>query len=167
MNDTSIIRPASDADRPALLNLAVETGLFRPEETGALGDILTACLAGEMGPDHHWLAVGDNNALAAAAYLAPEMMADRVWNLLFIAVTPERQRLGTGAALLAAVETLVRQSSGRLLLVETSALPKYAQARGFYLKNSFTEEARIRDYYTDGEDKVVFRKAMTPVPVSS
>jgi len=160
MNGTSIIRPALEADHPALLKLAVETGLFRPEEAGALGDILTACLAGEMGPDHRWRVAEDSGALTGAAYLAPETMADRVWNLLFIAVATKRQARGTGTALLDATEAIVRQNTGRLLLVETSALPKFEQARRFYAKNGFAEEARIRDYYTDGEDKVVFRKAM-------
>jgi ribosomal protein S18 acetylase RimI-like enzyme len=45
-------------------------------------------------------------------------------------------------------------------LVETSGLPKYDRARAFYTKCGYEEEARIRDFYTTGDDKIVFRKAL-------
>jgi hypothetical protein len=34
------------------------------------------------------------------------------------------------------------------------------KTRAFYLKCGYDLEARIRDYYTEGDDKVTFRKAL-------
>jgi len=48
---------------------------------------------------------------------------------------------------------------GRMLLVETLASFHLAQA--FYRKYGYEEEARIRDFYAAGDDKVVFRKVLT------
>jgi ribosomal protein S18 acetylase RimI-like enzyme len=48
----------------------------------------------------------------------------------------------------------------RLLLVETSGLPAFEGTRGFYRARGYAEEARIRDFYQAGEDKIVFRKLL-------
>ena len=49
---------------------------------------------------------------------------------------------------------------GRFLLVETSGLPEFEDTRRFYRTRGYGEEARIRDFYTSGEDKVIFRRAL-------
>ena len=86
--------------------------------------------------------------------------ADRTWYLLLIAVRPACQGQGRGAALLGHVESALRASGQRLLLVETSGLPSYARTRAFYVKCGYAEEACVRDFYKAGEDMVVFRKAL-------
>jgi ribosomal protein S18 acetylase RimI-like enzyme len=77
-----------------------------------------------------------------------------------IAVHPDLQGQGRGKVLLRYVETALRASGQRLLLIETSGLPRYDRTRAFYAKCGFEEEARIRDFWAAGDDKVVFRKAL-------
>ena len=47
---------------------------------------------------------------------------------------------------------------GRLLLIETSSKPNYAPTIEFYKRNGYHLEARIRDYYRPGDDKLIFAK---------
>jgi ribosomal protein S18 acetylase RimI-like enzyme len=110
-----------------------------------------------------WLTVQVLGTPAAVAYAAPERMTSGTWNMLLIAVDPARQRGGIGSVLARAVENQLAARGERLLLVETSGLPAYEQARAFYRKLGYREEARIRDFYQSGEDKIVFRKAL-PAP---
>jgi ribosomal protein S18 acetylase RimI-like enzyme len=63
-------------------------------------------------------------------------------------------------ALLRHVEQALAARGERLLLVETSGSPGFERTRAFYRKRGYEEEARIRDFYRAGEDKVVFRKAL-------
>jgi len=81
--------------------------------------------------------------------------------LLFIGVHPAHQGKGLGGRLIGHVESKLREQGNRILLVETSSLDTYEATREFYFKKGFTEEARIREYYSKGEDKIVFWKALS------
>ena len=65
--------------------------------------------------------------------------------------------------MMAFVENTLAMRGERVLLVETSALPEFERTRAFYRRIGYTEEARIRDFYKAGEDKVIFRKALSAV----
>ncbi len=107
---------------------------------------------------HLWLVAVSEGRTLGFAYCEPERMTEGTYNLLAIAVAADRQRSGVGAALTRHVERGVRDRKGRLLLVETSTDSDQDGARAFYLKDGFTEEARIRDFYAPGQTKVVFWK---------
>ena len=139
--------------------LTEATGMFTGDELEALAGMLSAYFDGEIGDDHAWL-VDDDGGLQGAAYYAPEVMAHGVWNLLFIGIQQAERRRGRGEALLRHVEQALKDRGERLLLVETSGIEAFEPARRFYRKNGFDEEARIREFYKAGEDKIVFRKAL-------
>ena len=67
---------------------------------------------------------------------------------------------GIGSELLRHVESGLRQNRQRVLIIETSRLDGFELTRRFYLKHGYAEEARIRDFYAAGEDKVVFWKGL-------
>lgn len=54
-----------------------------------------------------------------------------------------------------------------MLLVETSSTEHYDGARGFYRARGFDEEARIRDFYGPGDDKIVFWSALDRLRVEA
>lgn len=104
-----------------------------------------------------WLTFDDGTP-TAIAYCAPEPMADGTWNLLLIAVHPDRQSAGIGAQMMAYIEDKLAAEEVRVLLVETSGTDEFIRTRHFYSQLGYTEEARIRDYYSAGDDKIVFHK---------
>ena len=95
------------------------------------------------------------------AYYAPERLTEGTWNLYMLAVHPDRQRQGRGAALVRHVERELVARGARLLLIETSGAGTFERTRAFYRALGYDEEARIREFYKAGEDKVVFRKALS------
>ncbi len=96
--------------------------------------------------------------LTAVVYYAPEDAADRVWDLTMIAVRPALQGHGLGRALLLHVEQDLRDRGERLLLVDTSGTTRYDRTREFYQRCGYSQEARVRDYWEDGDDLVIFSK---------
>lgn len=147
------IRPVVPGDMTALKSVIDACALFPGEMLDAMA---APYLDGEAGGDF-WLTV-DVAGPVAVAYCAQERMTQGTWNLLLIAVHPDNQGRRIGGALLREVEGTLSARGERVLLVETSGLPTFERTRDFYRKNGYGEEARIRDYYQDGEDKIVFRK---------
>lgn len=147
-----LIRPMGPGDLGAMKQVIHATGLFPAE-------LLDDMVRPDSLPGSFWL-VGDRNGPMALACAAPERMAAGTWNLLLIAVDPDHQGKGVGSALMAAVETAVAIRGAHLVLVETSGLDDFAATRRFYQQRGYETEARIRDYYQPGEDKIVFRKSL-------
>lgn len=155
-----MIRPTTPDDSAAIVALSVAAKMFAVNETDALSKVLADYFHGNLDDGHTWVTDEDECELCGVAYYAPTPFADRTWDLLMIAVRPDYQRRGRGTELIRHVEKALQTSGQRLLLVDTSGLPSYNYARAFYTKCGFEEEARIRDFYKAGEDKVVFRRLL-------
>lgn len=153
-----MIRPTTPNDLTAVLALASAAMSFAPEELEELKTILADYFSGKTA-HHFWLTDDGDDGLVAAAYCAPERMTNGTWNLLFIAVHPDYQGQGRGTALIADIEQRLATHNAHLLLVET--LASFEHTRDFYRKCDFKEEARIRDFYELGADKIVYRKILT------
>ena len=102
----------------------------------------------------------DNDIPIAIAYYAPEKLTEGTYNLYLIAIHKGHQGMGMGAEIMAYIENNLRECGARILIVETSGLPEFELTRAFYKKCNYNREAVIRDFYKEGEDKVVFWKKL-------
>jgi ribosomal protein S18 acetylase RimI-like enzyme len=153
-----MIRPTVPADTPTLLALARDTSVFKPHEIQALDEVLEDYHAHNHAEGHRSVTYEQGGQVTGFAYYAPAAMTDRTWYLYWIAVAKSVQARGTGGALLRHVEEDIRREQGRVLFIETSSLPHYEPTRRFYLKHGYEQSAVLPDYYTDGDNMVVFRK---------
>lgn len=154
------MRPARLSDVQAVVDLVVAAELFARSETPLLRDMMLDYFEAEHANGHRFVVDEQEDAILGVAYYQPREAADRVWDLTMIAVRPSDQRSGRGVAVLNWVENDLREHGQRLLMIETSATAQYEQARSFYLKAGFDEEARVRDYWEEGDDLVIFRKSL-------
>lgn len=146
------IRPLRRDDLEAALALVVAVDLFPPDLLPEMAEPFLSQASDEL-----WWIADDGKGLA---YAAPERLTDGTWNLLLLAVDPGLQRQGLGRALVAAVVEALGKAGGRLLIVETSGTPEFAGTQKFYRRLGFHREARIRDFYGPGDDKLIFTQAM-------
>ncbi len=147
---TISIRPAKAGDVTSIGRLAEATDLFPSE---MLGDMIAGYLDGSK--SDLWFVV-DERGTQGFGFCEPERMAAGAWNLLAIGVAPDCQGQGIGAAMLRYLVAALKDAGARILIVETLGTDEFQPTRDFYLKNGFDEEARIRDFYEDGGDKVVY-----------
>jgi GNAT superfamily N-acetyltransferase len=155
-----MIRPATPADTPVLKTLTARTGVFQPHEVDALQEVLDDYHAGQGGDDHIAIVDEVEGRVVGYAYYAPDIMTNGTWFLYWIAVAKDVQAKGIGSRLLAQAEADARRRNGRLMLIETSSLPHSNLTRKFYLKQGYTIDAVLHDFYTDGDHMVVFRKRL-------
>ena len=154
-----MIRDAKREDEGAILTLLASLDLFEAEEVKVVMGMLASHLDQAESPDL-WL-VDDTNGPVGIAYAAPERMTDGTWNLYLIAVHPNHQKQGRGAALIQHMEAALAAKAVRVLLVETAGIKDFEYVRQFYRSSGFREEARISEFYGEGVDKVVFWKRLT------
>lgn len=107
-----------------------------------------------------WLTKEIDSIPAAVVYCAPERMTEGTFNLYLIAISKNLQGKGIGSEMMAYIENFLRENGNRILLVETSSLPEYELTRKFYDELGYKREAVIREFYQEGEDKVVFWKKL-------
>ena len=124
-----------------------------------LPEMLSGFLSGNENQDH-WLACEQDGEAIGFCYTVPEQLAEGTWNMLAIAVLPEKQGIGAGRAIVGRLESDLRSKGQRVLIAETSATDSFADVREFYRKSGYTEEARNRDFWAPGDDKIVFWKAL-------
>lgn len=155
-----MIRPITSEDMPVLIALLEATELLPPEGVEEVSAMLTSYLNGSADNGQLWLTDDEGGALMSIVYCGPEQMADGTWNLWLIAVRPDCQGQGRGTGLVRHIEETLTARGERLLLVETSGTTEFERTRAFYRKCGYDEEARIRDFYSAGDDKIVFRKVL-------
>jgi ribosomal protein S18 acetylase RimI-like enzyme len=155
-----MIRSTTPEETNLLVTLTEETGVFKPHEVVALREVLDEYHLSNRDYGHRAVTYEEHGIPIGFAYFAPAAMTDRTWYLYWIAVSKKIQAKGVGGSLLKYAEDEIRKANGRVLFIETSSLPHYDLTRKFYVKQGYETAAVLKDYYSDGDDMVVFSKRM-------
>lgn len=150
------VRPTKPQDIAALQTVLDETGLFPSE---MLPEMISGFFS-ENDNNDIWLTFHDNDTAIGFCYAAPEQLSQGTWNMLAIAVLPSRQGDGVGAALIQELEDTLRKKGNRIVIVDTSGTEAFSRTQAFYHKNGYTQEARVRDFWAEGDDKIIFWKRL-------
>jgi ribosomal protein S18 acetylase RimI-like enzyme len=156
MSDGRRIRPVEKGDVEQIKEIAEATQLF----PGYMLDDMIAPYFSRSKPDIWFICESDGTPVGFG-FCEPERMTDGTWNLLAIGVSPSYQSRGAGADMMAYLENRLREKGERVLIVETMGLLEFERTRAFYRNNGYEEEARIREFYEAGADKVVFWKRLS------
>jgi ribosomal protein S18 acetylase RimI-like enzyme len=158
-----VIRELRRSDRAPLKQLVEKTGVFSDAEVEIALELIDAVLD-KPGQKDYCIAVSDDGGTPVGYYcLGPTPGTKGTFDLYWIAVTPARHGQGIGAMLDAHAEASIRSQGGQLIVAETSSTPRYDATRAFYRRRGYTEVAHIRDYYSPGDDLVVFGKYLVPL----
>lgn len=154
------LRDLTAPDRAPVERILRATGVFTEEEVAVALELVDAGLAPSSGDGYRFLVAEDEGGVAGYACWGATPLAEGTHDLYWIAVDPARSGRGIGTALLSAVERSLRAEGGRLLIAETAGKAAYDGTRAFYLARGYREEARIADFYREGDDKVVYVKRL-------
>lgn len=145
--------------RSAVVDLVVAAGLFSREEAQFLAG--GALDGGEDGSTCLVVDAPDGQGLASVVYYRPEEAAERAYDLTMIAVRPDLQGGRRGAALMSQAEDDLRGRGQRLVIVRTSGTVQYDRTREFYRGLGYCEHSPVPDYWSDGDDLVLFTKRLS------
>ena len=105
-----------------------------------------------------WFTYIDDNKPVAIGYCVPEKLTEGTYNLLAIGVSQEAQRKGIASKMMKYIEQLLKQNGARIIIVETTSDDAQIGARKVYENIGYVQVAVIKDFWKDGEDKIIFLK---------
>ena len=100
------------------------------------------------------------DGLAGYACYGPIAGTIGSFDLYWIVVDPAWQGRGLGRRLMGAVEAAVRCTGGCRLYIDTSTSAAYAPTRAFYTRCGYAIAAELPDFYSPGDGKVIFVRAL-------
>jgi ribosomal protein S18 acetylase RimI-like enzyme len=150
------IKPVSPSDLDGLKKVLDSCGLFPSDYL----DEMISDYFNNTDTQDIWFTYIDHNAPVAIGYCAPEKLTNGTYNLLAIGVSENAQRKGIAKEMMNYIEQELKSRDGRILIVETSSDDAQIGARKLYEKIGYTQEAVIRDFWNEGEDKIVFWKKL-------
>ncbi|MDP2976976.1 MAG: GNAT family N-acetyltransferase [Anaerolineales bacterium] len=156
--DLELVIP-TNADGAGILEIARNIDLFEPGDIDTIQELWTEFTAkGDAASWYHFVTARRGGNLLGFACYGQRPLTQGTYDLYWIAVEKNHHRQGVGDALLERVEAQVRQRGGRLLIAETAGKPAFEPTRRFYLRSGYELEARIRDFYSPGDDLIIFTK---------
>ncbi|MBK7405670.1 MAG: GNAT family N-acetyltransferase [Phycisphaerales bacterium] len=150
-------------DEEAIRRMAEATGFFRTDEVDVAAELIHDRIEKGTASDYRFLLADDEQG-RLVGYTCFGTIACTVgsYDLYWIVVAPDQQGNGVGRRLLQGTEERIRSLGGRRVYIETSSLEKYAPTQGFYRTCGYRLEARLEDFYTPGDDKLVYARELTP-----
>ena len=156
------IRPMAFEDRSGIAELICAIENFNQAERDCAMELVDIYLDNKNQKDY-WFAVAENSPSKPLAYACwgPVPLTQGTFDLYWIATHPDARSRGFGRALMAYIESNVREQGGRLLVAETSAKESYQKTIEFYQRLKFQEVSRIPDFYDVGDDRLIFTKRLS------
>lgn len=151
-----ITREIEKRDIPDIKTILETSNSFSSEEIQCALDMIHTTLASQ--DDYRFLCCEKDNRVVGYTCYGPTPLTQGTFDLYWICVNQEFQKHGVGTRLLQETEKKIINSSGRLVIVETSSNERYLSAINFYKKNNYSVASVIKDFYREGEDKIIFIK---------
>jgi len=148
------IKMVAKEDLPELKSVLDSIDLFPSE---MLDDMISDYFSNPES-EEMWFTTLENMKPVAIGYCAPEKLTEGTYNLYAIGVKSNLQGKGLGSKMMGFVENKLKDRGARVLIVDTSGSDDFALTRKFYEKLDYSKEAVIRDFWDEGDDKVVYWK---------
>jgi len=146
---------------PERIHKLVEiTGFFNPEEIDVAEELVRERLAKGEPSGYYFVMSEHYGRLVGYTCYGPIAGSANSFDLYWIAVHPDFQRLGMGRRLVKETERLIHKAGGRRIYVETSQRAQYASTRIFYENCGYRLEATLKDFYAPGDGKAIYCKKL-------
>ena len=152
-----LIRPIIPEDREHLVRIIKKQDNFLQCEIDVAIEVVDATF--DPVEDYQTLtALDQEQQLLGFISFGPIPLTVNRFDIYWIAVDPENGRKGTGTLLLREMEQRLKQTGSGHIYIETSSTEGYLPARLFYEKNNYQLVSRLKDFYREGDDRMIFRK---------
>jgi len=149
------------SDIKRVMEIVESTKFFYDHEVEIAAELVAERLSHGESTGYHFVFAEVDGVTTAYSCFGPISMSKTSWDLYWIATHNDYRGKGIGKKLLEETCNQARNMGCKILIAETSGLEHYAPTRAFYISNNFDLEARLKDFYTEGDDKLFYTKRIS------
>lgn len=148
-------------DRQAIESIVRSTHFFNEEEVAVALELADEKIKlGERSSYQFIMACDDRNLPAGFSCYGKVPGTEASFDLYWIAIAENYRRQGIGKLLLKETEQQIKIQDGVNLYAETSGREQYHPSHQFYIHAGFVLEATLKDFFSTGDDKLIFTKRL-------
>lgn len=150
-------------DAEAVKAIVTDTGFFSAEEVLVAIELVDETLSRGKASGYEFVFVdapGEPGKLLGYTCYGLIPATESSFDLYWIAVSPDHQGQGLGAELMRESERLARAAGATQMYADTSGREQYAPTRAFYERMGYEKAAVLRDFFAQGDDKVIYARKL-------
>lgn len=150
-----------ESDIEAIGEIVKSSGFFYEDEVEVAVELVRENL--DKGPElsgYHFVVAEYEGKISGYTCFGPIPCTKNRYDLYWIAVHNKYRQMGLGKRLIQETEAQIKAMGGTKIYIETSSRDLYQPTRRFYLACGYQVEAVLKDFYDQGDDKVIFIKSL-------
>ncbi|MEZ6076615.1 MAG: GNAT family N-acetyltransferase [Pirellulaceae bacterium] len=147
---------AESADLTRVRSIVAATEFFTPAEVEIAIELVEERLAKGKASGYEFIFADSTSALAGYVCFGEIPCTVGSFDIYWIVVAPECQRVGLGRKLMQLTEDKVRRYHGRRIYIDTSGREQYQSTRDFYARCGYLPACELPDFYDLGDSKVIY-----------
>jgi GNAT superfamily N-acetyltransferase len=145
-------------DIKRVMEIVESTKFFYDHEVEIAAELVTERLSHGESSGYYFVFAEVDGVTTAYSCYGPISMSKTCFDLYWIATHNDFRGIGIGKKLLEETFKQARSMGCKIIIAETSGLEHYAPTRAFYDGTGFELEARLKDFYDEGDDKLFYTK---------
>jgi len=154
LNEQIRIRKASRKDSAAIKRILKTTPEFNKGDFSVCMECLDSYY--NRVPSYAFVCAESGSRMLGFICYDRAEIADDVFELYWVVVAKEARRMGVAKMLHDYFIKYAKGKGARAVFVETESESAYGKAQEFYKRCGYTEEARVKDFYGIGNDKIIY-----------
>jgi ribosomal protein S18 acetylase RimI-like enzyme len=158
--DLTYRREIQPSDLEAIARIVKSSGFFSAAEINLACELASEKLCEGDASSYQFLFAEDKNLVWGYTCFGLIPATAGSYDLYWIAVDNHLRARGIGRKLMKRTEDVIHKSGGKNIYVETSSRHQYHTTHIFYESCGYIQEACLKDFYAEGDSKVIYSKAI-------
>jgi len=158
MNTFTYRQQIQPSDIEAIAGIVESSGFFSDEEIEIAIQLAEEKIDQKDASSYRFLFAEDGESVLGYTCYGLVPATSFSYDIYWIVVSNDWRGQGLGKLLMAETEKLIGLSGGRQIYAETSSRKQYEPTRKFYESCGYHQEAFLKNFYNEGESKIIYAK---------
>jgi ribosomal protein S18 acetylase RimI-like enzyme len=149
------------SDVESIRKIVDSTDFFSREERSMAVELAEERLLKGLSSGYYFLFVEEHKEVIGYACFGPIPGTRDSFDLYWIAVRNDQRGFGLGKVILGKAEQKIDTLGGKKIYIETSSRDQYKPTQAFYNRCGYKKEAVLPDFYSLGDDKIIYVKTLS------